>query len=335
MGRVGSMGPGTGRPRWFLSWAAAAPARSRCLSGIRHLYLRRLRARQPALSAAPGRAGDAAAVRAEQLRRDVRRTVQDSRPLRQRESAHEFSDQLQRHSIEQRIRPVRDRADRGRCGPATSRRARFPRRPGDRASHSRATRSRQAESIQRPPRCFDSSRRRTCPATRRKLPRRRRRRIPRAEAVSLRVVQNLSPDVHDQRGRPRGGPGGFGGRRRRGRFGGAGGGGGAGAGRGGRGRTSSLSGQLRHRAQRNGSASTSFPTSAARRSTPASLAPISPDASSRGRSIQIFNVNTVSLEQPNRRTRFAYTENVARTGRHPATRAAASTRSQLNWACRT
>ena len=54
---------------------------------------------------------DAAAVRAEHVRHDVRRSAQDSRPLQGHEPPDEFPGELHRQPIEQRLRSIRDGAD--------------------------------------------------------------------------------------------------------------------------------------------------------------------------------------------------------------------------------
>ena len=93
-------------------------------TGIRHLHVRRIGAGQSAVSAAAGRAGEPTAIRAEQLRRHVRRTAQDSRRLRRHESSDEFPDQLHRNPVEQRLRSVRHGSDRRHARAAIFRRAR-------------------------------------------------------------------------------------------------------------------------------------------------------------------------------------------------------------------
>jgi trimeric autotransporter adhesin len=132
-----------------------------------------------------------------------------------------------------------------------------------------------------------------------------------SEAVSLRVVQNLSPTVaRDGRGGGRGadgGPGGFGGG---GGFGGPGGGrfAGQGPGRQGRGTNIVLSGQLQYRRNET-EALNVFPDLGGTTVNTSIAVPINLTVA-RGRSIHLFNVNTVHASSETTNA-FAYSENVA------------------------
>jgi hypothetical protein len=131
-----------------------------------------------------------------------------------------------------------------------------------------------------------------------------------SEAVSLRVVQNLSPSVAtDNRGRA-GGQGGSGGTGRGGGAGGFGGGrfGGAGGGRSGRGTNIVLSGQLQYRRNETEGLNV-FPDLGGTTVNTSLAVPINLTVA-RNRSMHLFNVNTVhsSSETTNA---FANTENAA------------------------
>ena len=126
------------RPRWSRrtrwTWRARRPRRfrhrrtrwtSERLQRHRQLHLRRIGARRGPVSAAPRLGCRTGALQPSELRRDVRRTGQDSRRLR-RHAQDELHGQLHRQPRRRALRPVRHRAHRGdacrqllpRLGPA-------------------------------------------------------------------------------------------------------------------------------------------------------------------------------------------------------------------------
>ena len=124
-GRGGPGGPGGGA-RW--TWRARRPRRfrhrrtrwtSERLQRHGQLHLRRIGARRGPVSAAPRHGCRTGALQPAELRRDGRRTGQDSRRLR-RHAQDELHGQLHRQPRRRALRPVRHRAHARRCVPATS-----------------------------------------------------------------------------------------------------------------------------------------------------------------------------------------------------------------------